>query len=109
MSEITMRLEMVINKSYGGFGLSPEAQRELARRKGKTLYQKGSFLYVEGTHKTITGLVRRDDPDLIAVVREMGARKRQSAKLQIVTVEVQLDITDYDGLEKVEVTGYEVD
>ena len=43
-------MEIVINKCYGGFGLSPLALKGIAKRKGKDLY----FFKVKKNYKTDT-------------------------------------------------------
>lgn len=131
-------MKVVINKCFGGFGLSPSALQRYANRKGFTLYfyrqtkyahQGNGVEYVkirepENTlfvmaHRTDHGDVfggtcsvdcyyypeiPRDDPDLIAVVEEMGdAANGECAKLVIVEIPdgVQWVISEYDGREHI--------
>ena len=104
-------MKLVINKCYGGFGLSEEAVMAYAKRKGMTLYPEpskygsivsptyyrvpkdqrvpelaGNWLdhplearraYNEATKdETLYGRdIARDDPDLVAVVEELGSAK----------------------------------
>lgn len=67
-------MAIVYNGCYGGYGLSPAAAVEVFRRKGKEVKPTkwGGVEEVE-TGKTlyVTSLPRHD-PDLVAVVREMG-------------------------------------
>lgn len=110
------KFEVVINRCYGGFSLSDEAHREIARRKGWKLREErspgGSWLNLwidepwAKTYDTVLDHVQRNDPDLIAVVREMGdAANGECAKLKIVEVTSEIEINDNDGMEWVSVYG----
>ncbi len=126
-------MEIVINAAYGGYGLSWEAMKALAERKGFKLY-----IYAYDWHNTYRkvdspkrGLdvfysnkdlgsetdsvppecycsdndFERNDPDLVAVVRELGDKANGLfAKLKIVKIpnDVDWEITEYDGYERVE-------
>ena len=128
---------VVINKCYGGFGLSHEAVMKYAKRKKMRLYAfingrkedgmldfdkwipydgKTDTLLVHYAKKPIKsskGLdasyfslreISRDDPDLVAVVKEMGNKANgQCAKLGIVKIpdDVKWEISEYDGMENV--------
>jgi hypothetical protein len=109
-SDIIFTREVVIHGSFGGFLLSDEAKRELARRKGWTLHEADGYLSVEheGRHYGVEDFIRRDDADLIDIVRTMGkaAGKNDSTDLRIITVEVNIDIESHDGREDVHVWGY---
>jgi hypothetical protein len=133
-------MKVVINKCFGGFGLSLKAQQAYANRKGFTLWfyrqtkypfrddgvteytriganDEGLFAH---PHRTDHGDVfdgecsnkecyyypeiPRDDPDLIAVVTEMGeAANGECAKLAIVEIPdgVEFQIEEYDGNEHI--------
>lgn len=107
MKAIQSTTELVINKRYGGYGLSDAAAREVARRHGLELEEETGHLFVKGTEfKTIDDMIPRNDPHLIAVVKEMGeAANGQSAKLAVVEVACTIDIEDHDGREDVVVYG----
>jgi hypothetical protein len=82
--------EIVINSCYGGFGLSPEALE---------LYKNIHPVPVESWR------IRRDDPDLVFVVKKLGEKADGScAKLKIVEIPEEIDwiITDYAGIEQIE-------
>ena len=107
MSEPTstkLEIEMVINRCCGGFDLSTEAQMELARRKGVTLEEtEGGSLVVKDQFQRLHDMLPRHDPDLIAVVREMGEKASgPRAKLRIARVVVEIDVTSNDGFEEPE-------
>jgi hypothetical protein len=124
--------EVVINACYGGFGLSHVATMEYYNRKGVTVYpfvdadpwlkhfepytgQEKPFLihyssqplredgtYVEDSYLAVGRELQRDDPDLVAVVKQMG--KEASGLLsRLVIVEIPADveweIEEYDGTE----------
>lgn len=78
-------MKFVLNKCYGGFDLSEEAQKIL----GQADYE-----------------IKRDDPDLLALIKEKGIQFVQGkyAKLKIVEVpESATDFTldEYDGWERI--------
>lgn len=109
MSEPALTLDMVINRCSGGYRLSPAAARALAARKGLELYapvEGEELLFVRGQDREIERCLRRDDPDLVAVVREMGrAANGHSAELRVVRVPIHVEVEDSDGLEEVTVYG----
>ena len=90
--------KVVINCCYGGFGLSEEAKELYSKKKGL----KEKLRYDWG--------LERDDPDLVAVVEELGeAANSDYSELSIVELEPgELYIIDeYDGKERV-VTSNEI-
>lgn len=107
MPEMQFKREIVINRRYGGFGLSDAAVREVARRCKIELVEESGMMFVAGgDYKTIESVVARDNEHLIAVVREMGeAANGGSAKLAIVEVTCTIEVTSDDGLETVVVYG----
>jgi len=83
---------IVINRCYGGFGLSQAAKELLAQRKNVSVEE----FYVYD--------IKRDDKDLVAVVRELGAEANDShSELVIVEIpeNVKWYIDEYDGIEVV--------
>ena len=122
-SEVTTRKEIVmkkvaINRCFGGFGLSDEAFEKLLARKGiafEKVKGESSFLgdsYYKAGHvgdddhylSEYSFCEDRADPDLIAVIEEMGEDVNGFAA-DIAIVEVPVDakwhIHEYDGLEHV--------
>ena len=117
--ETRMR-KVAINRCFGGFGLSDEAFEKLLTRKGiafeKVVNPEKSSLF--GTTYFEAGHVgeddhylyehqfcdKRDDPDLIAVIEEMGQESWGWAS-EIAIVEIPADadwhVAEYDGLEHV--------
>lgn len=82
---------VVINECYGGFGLSQVAIDVMAKLDAKTQIKEWEEL-------------RRDDPSLVKVVRELGAKANgEYAALKIVEVPdgVKWTVFDYDGMEHV--------
>lgn len=82
-------MEIVINKCYGGFGLSAKAMK----RYGE----------LEGTAKSDYDM-ERTDPLLIQVVKELGEEANANyAKLAVIEIpdDVDWELFDYDGIEMV--------
>jgi hypothetical protein len=83
-----MKVRMVLHKQYGGFSLSEAAKLEL----GITDYKSARD-------------IDRTDPELIRVVEKLGNKAGDG--LEIVTVNIELEIEDHDGFERVYVHGHE--
>ena len=82
--------KVVINRCYGGFGLSEAALSEYKRRAGVT--DENWWVYD----------IERDSEHLVALVEEMGQDvNNKFSKLHIVDVpdDVLWEIDDYDGME----------
>jgi len=113
-------MKVVINACFGGFGLSDEALELLLQKKGieyESQPRKVSFgcevyeYYVKGHLGDGNYLIssydfggERSDPDLVAVVEEMGDQANGFAsELRVVEIpdDVQWYIHEYDGLEHV--------
>jgi hypothetical protein len=89
---------VVINTCYGGFSLSEEASRRIAKRKGLPFsikkgeicdeeFPEGDLFYIGDQNSDWAFDDCRDDPDLLAVVEEMGdlaAGSTEQTKLKIV-------------------------
>ena len=117
--ETRMR-KIAINRCFGGFGLSDEAFEKLLTRKGIAFEkvvnpEKSSLLgtsYFNAGHAGEDDqylaqyelFENRADPDLIAVIEEMGdAANGWAAEITIVEVpaDAQWHVAEYDGLEHV--------
>ena len=84
-------MKVVINRCFGGFGLSDEAMQLYAAKKG---------IKLEGFYDEIP----RDDPVLVEVVEHLGeAANDWAAKLKVVEIPEGVDwyIDDYDGIEQI--------
>jgi hypothetical protein len=82
--------KIVVSYSYGGFSLSEEAIAAIEARKGEPVWCQGIDL-------------DRHDPDLVAVVEELGERANGDyAELVIVQIPGnQYNLLTYDGSETV--------
>jgi hypothetical protein len=113
-------VKVVINRCFGGFGLSNEAFELLLQRKGiefEKVPSKQSFRDGESDyfHKGHVGeddhylwdvdlCKNRSDSDLVAVIEELGeCANGWAAELAIVEIpdDVQWHIHEYDGIEYV--------
>lgn len=122
-------MKVVINKCYGGFGLSSKAIMRYAELAGITLYHESERfcdhyykvpaeqykkLYEEsqrtGDYTAIEGMyfsessIGRSDPKLIQVVEELGEDAwGEYAELAVVTIPdgVEWRINEYDGIEHI--------
>lgn len=132
-------MKIVINRCYGGFGLSDKACEMIMKRKGLSCfrYKLTKLEYKDGvneytrcesfnnndlfTHyQTIDlgekvdelpnetywwhGKIKRTDPDLIAVVEELGDEANGLyAELKIVEIPDNIDweLDNYDGIETI--------
>lgn len=113
-------MKVAINRCYGGFGLSPAAFEKILERKGID-YEKtpakhafrdnDSDYWLAGQVGENDGYLsdydfcqNRSDPDLIAVIEELGEEAwGWAAEIAIVDVpdDVKWHIDEYDGLEHV--------
>lgn len=107
-------MKVVINRCYGGFGLSEETTDALLQRKGIQFqkvnsstfivhyYQAGVEPSTETYINTFEYFDNRTDPDLIAVVEQFGKRANdRSAELKIIEIpdDVEWQISEHDGME----------
>lgn len=115
-------MQVVISKSFGGFGLSYDAMMRYAELKGINLkamvYDYATEHYVP-SQKDSGGLtyflennllfddrygISRTDPALIQVVQELGKEAGgEGSTLKIVTIpdDIQWNIDEYDGVESI--------
>jgi hypothetical protein len=113
-------MKVAINRCFGGFGISNEAFEKLLDRKGiafdKVEPEEGRSLigaaYFEAGYSgndehylsDYDMTQDRSDPDLIAVIEEMGDKANSwAADIAIVEIpdDVKWHIHEYDGLEHV--------
>lgn len=101
-------MKLVINRCFGGFGLSEDAVNKIALLKGDTIYPGDHY----GTtyffrDKELTDIydcngIERNDPILVQVVEMLGeAADGEYAELSIVEIpdDVDWQICEYDGNE----------
>ena len=99
-------MEILINRSWGGFSLSYRASRLFAKEKGEPYkFVKYKSDYCERNFY-LTPAPERNDPVLIGIVKRLGLRKSArdtGDKLRIVEIPDGVDwyIDDYDGVETV--------
>lgn len=114
-------MEIVINKCYGGFGLSDEAYQWLIDEKGwkASEYNKDGNLpkdarisisddkpnsIMDKYYHSWYDNKERSDPDLIAVVKALGEKANgRHAQLVILDIpdNIDFEINDYDGIESI--------
>lgn len=100
-------MKIVINRDFGGFGLSEEAHAFIAKRKGWTHACSDydmDYWYNELGIEVYDSQLSREDPDLIAAVETLGKDANgRYADLKIVTIpdNTNYDIEEYDGLEHI--------
>lgn len=102
-------MKVVINTCHGGFGLSQKAMERYAELKGFKLVTenlRGFPMYyadsISDENMISDYNIRRDDPDLVRVVEELGKDACSwAADLKIVEVpdDVNWEIAEYDGAE----------
>lgn len=110
--------KIAINRCFGGFGLSDAAFERLLARKGiafEKVKGESSFMgdsYYKAGHvgddehylSEYSFCEDRADPDLIAVIEEMG-KEAEGWAADIAIVEIPVDVKwhihEYDGLEHV--------
>ena len=106
-------MKIVLNKAYGGFGLSDGATRHLAALKSIQLFfeeidrEFWTEFYVDLAYTEPFDLhsIPRTDPHLVAVVEEFGSlASGDHSKLEVINLHSgqQYRICEYDGKEWLE-------
>ena len=96
-------MKVVINRCYGGFGVSEAVYKELGLKwDGYGFLDNEDFgIFYDADYYAF-----RQDPQLIAVIEKLGTEKASGSgsNLKIVDIPDDVDwyIRDYDGLEAVE-------
>ena len=98
--------KIVINKCYGGFGLSQEALTELQKLNDKLVVEQNSEVFPEESLWLSEDFDDyphyRGNDQLIEVIEKLGSRANgQHSELKIVEIpdNVEYTIADYDGIE----------
>jgi hypothetical protein len=113
-------MKVAINTCFGGFGISNEAFEKLLARKGVEYQKVPAKWPIRGNDSDYYRVAddpdeqdyiseydyyeNRADPDLIAVIEELGEKANGwAAEIAIVDIpdDVQWHIHEYDGLEHV--------
>lgn len=110
-------MKVVINKCWGGFGLSTDAVEWLMKNKnwkavpedskkdGKiTEWTHPDSIKMWGKYSANTYGIKRDDKDLVAVVEALGEKANSAhASLKIVKIPngIKWEIDEYDGQESI--------
>jgi len=108
-----MKIEIVINRSYGGFGISVNGCRELLKRKGykfkEVIEEFGDIVFLDENGDVFDccfdrgSLKLRTDKDLIKLIKEKGSDYVSANYSKLVVVEVDINrpfiIEEYDGNE----------
>ena len=114
-------MKVVINRCWGGFGLSDEAIEAVLDRKGIAWEKTPSKYALGNSEYWAKGFCcdpehqldiyewwllteKRSDPDLVAVVEQLGEdANTDSSELKVVEIPdgVEWEIQDYDGMEHV--------
>ena len=108
-----MTKKIVINRCFGGFGLSHDAVVRYHELKGNTIVIEYDDLF-KGYHYYLNEKdddnylsyhhILRDDPTLVQVVEELGEKSwGRHSELKIVEIpdDVEWYIDEYDGIESV--------
>lgn len=99
-------MKVVINRCYGGFGLSKKATEYLAERgHGGAIERLTKFSKEKGSWFSFSD-VSRTDPLVIEAVEKLGKEANgQCAELEIEEIEFNVEdfIKEYDGFESLEV------
>jgi len=93
--------QIVLNRCYGGFSLSKQAWELYLQAKGLpcSRWDWGHPMDAQGCHYPDP---ERDDPVLIDIVEKLGNNASgQCSNLEVATVTVTIDLSNFDGKESV--------
>jgi hypothetical protein len=100
-------MKVVINRCFGGFGISKEAAQFMAARGNAVakaeLSENKKFWFGYGHTENYNGY-NRADPDLVAAVEALGEKANgDGTELHVVEIpdDVEYEILDYDGMESI--------
>ena len=99
MNIVRIPLKLALCRSFGGFSLCDEAERELASAKGMDVVCDGGLVMVPGACERPSALVSRDDQELLRIVEKFGRRAGSVSDIRVVAVTVEVSIDSFDGLE----------
>ncbi|SVE50437.1 uncharacterized protein METZ01_LOCUS503291 [marine metagenome] len=97
--------KIVINKCFGGFGLSHEALRELQKLDDNLVVTDDTAMLHRETlwlNEDKINRYDRDNLNLVAVVEKLGDQANDShAELKVIEIpdDVEYTIEEYDGVE----------
>ena len=106
-------MKIVINRDYGGYGLSDQAVREYGKRKGLNLVEDGpddhgfTYFYVNEIDENnyfSDREIERNDPVLVEIVERLGSESNgRYSDLKIVEIpdDVDWEVMEYDGMEHI--------
>jgi hypothetical protein len=106
-----MTMKIVVNRCFGGFGISRKASEFMAARGNKQAkaeireFEKSGRWFGYGYSEKFHDGYDRTDPDLVAAVEELGSEASgDHSSLEVVNIpdDVDWEIDDYDGMERVE-------
>lgn len=100
-------MKIVINRCYGGFGLSEKATLRYAELVGLVLYKDEEDYFHTSPDLTDESLfdpyeIPRNSPELVQTVEELQKEANDRfAELKVIEIpdDVEWDIEEYDGLE----------
>lgn len=94
-------MKIVINKCYGGFGLSQAVYAELGIKWDNYGYISNKHLGIESDNY----MAYRQSPRLIAAIEKVGEDKASGGLAKVCVVEIpdgiEYDIEEYDGQESI--------
>ena len=111
-------MKILINKCYGGFGLSQKAIKWLIDNKGWkvksenydddsikiTKYSKDNIKFFGGEYSILSYCLDRTDKDVIECVETLGSDANgRFSDLKIIEIpdDIEYEIDEYDGIESI--------
>jgi hypothetical protein len=105
---LKLKKTIVLNRCFGGFSLSKTAWELLLEKGYEPTAQELDSVNTANAF-SIYGYgcdVPRDNPILVDVVRILGDEADgPCAKLSVVDVEIEIDTIEFDGMERISVSG----